>query len=145
MNCSFELYKFPVVNNFHEYTIFWKRENSREIIRRGVDIRNRDNRFVFRANLLTLRVNWRWKNGQISSSQKRKARREKKVAFEENASFYRIQNAIAESWPSFTRIFFKLEQQKLSCQLCKRDVKRESVRTEIRLKIKYFKIFPYPP
>lgn len=67
------------------------------------------------------------------------------MAFEENASFYRIQNAIAESWPSFTRIFFKLEQQKLSCQLCKRDVKRESVRTEIRLKIKYFKIFPYPP
>lgn len=72
MNCSFELYKFPAVNNFHEYTIFWKRENSREIIRRGVDIRNRDNRFVFRANLLTLRVNWRWKNGQISSSQKKK-------------------------------------------------------------------------
>lgn len=74
------------------------------------------------------------------NSEEKSGVRRKRVALSDT-------NAIVESWPSFMRIFFKLEQQKLSCQLCNaRSETRKhagySSRTEIKLKIKYFKIFP---
>lgn len=157
--------------------------NSREIIRRGVDIRNQDNRFVFRQSSWRKLKNWKSAThsdvlrGKISRRKKERKRRKhgqsggrleanrKKRAFflvekrrkggnsEEKSGVRRKRvalsdtNAIVESWPSFMRIFFKLEQQKLSCQLCNaRSETRKhagySSRTEIKLKIKYFKIFP---